>query len=172
MTVLVVYGSKRRGTEGIAEIVGTALREDGLAVDVIPANRYRNIDGYDAVIVGSGLYGGRWHRRSARFVKKHTDELARLPVWFFSSGPLDDSAHTSHIPPVPEVEALMTRIGARGHVTFGGRLAAKSRGFSTAAAKGRAGDWREPGQIVHWARTVGRELVAPGTERADNPLVT
>lgn len=172
MTVLVVYGSKRRGTEGIAEIVGTALREDGLAVDVIPASRYRNIDGYDAVIVGSGLYRGRWHRRSVRFVKKHTGQLLRLPVWFFSSGPLDDSAHTSDIPPVPEVKALMTRVGARGHVTFGGRVAAKFRGFPASASHRHARDWRDPGQIVHWARMVGSELVAPGTERADNPPIT
>jgi menaquinone-dependent protoporphyrinogen oxidase len=63
------------------------------------------------------------------------------------------------IAPVPDVEALMSRIGARGHITFGGRLEPDAKGFpASAMAKTRSGDWRDPGQIVSWAREVADEL--------------
>ena len=37
------------------------------------------------------------------------------------------------IPPVPQVQELLERIGARGHVTFGGRLPADAKGFPASA---------------------------------------
>lgn len=38
MSVLVTYGSKRAGTKGLAEMVATDLREEGLQVDLVPRN--------------------------------------------------------------------------------------------------------------------------------------
>lgn len=53
----------------------------------------------------------------------------------------------------------MSRIGARGHVTFGGRLAADAKGFpASAMAKTRAGDRRDPEQVRHWVGAVGDAL--------------
>jgi len=60
-------------------------------------------------------------------------QLRRVPVWFFSSGPLDDCAERGTIPPTREVRALMDRVGAQGHVTFGGQLAPDARGFPASA---------------------------------------
>jgi hypothetical protein len=40
--------------------------------------------------------------------------LRKRPVWLFSSGPLNGSAIEA-IPPVPQVQELLRRIGARGH---------------------------------------------------------
>ena len=42
------------------------------------------------MIVGGALYAFRWHKDARRFVKRHADELAGRPTYFFSSGPLDD----------------------------------------------------------------------------------
>ena len=39
MSVLVTYGSKRGGTKGLAEMVATDLREEGLQVDLVPPNK-------------------------------------------------------------------------------------------------------------------------------------
>jgi menaquinone-dependent protoporphyrinogen oxidase len=81
-------------------------------------------------------------------------------VWLFSSGPLNGSAAEA-IPPVPQVRELLERIGARGHVTFGGRLAADAKGFpASAMARANAGDWRDPAQIRGWAAEVAVELVS------------
>ncbi|MGZ6878983.1 MAG: flavodoxin domain-containing protein, partial [Mycobacteriaceae bacterium] len=155
MSVLVTYGSKRGGAMGLAEMVATDLREEGLQVDLLPPNKVKRLDKHEAVVVGGALYASRWHRAAKRFVKRHTGELRERPVFFFSSGPLDDSATREVIPPVEGVQALMERVGARGHITFGGRLSPDAKGFpASAMAKNRAGDWRDPAQVRAWARSI------------------
>lgn len=165
MRVLVAYGTKMGGTAGIAEMVGDALTAAGLQVDVRSASERADIGTYDAVIVGGALYNNRWHRHARRFVKRHTDLLRTRPVWLFSSGLLDDSAATGKIEPVAQVQQLLRRVGARGHVTFGGRLAPDAKGFpASSMAKTRAGDWRDPQRIRFWATTVAQELSRPARD--------
>jgi hypothetical protein len=95
--------------------------------------------------------------------------LRRVPVWFFSSGPLDDSAARTAIPPVYQLEVLMERVGAQGHVTFGGRLSPDARGFpASAMAKQHAGDWRQPEQIRAW----GLEIAAALPSARPRPAIT
>ncbi len=165
MSTLVAYGSKRGGTRGLAEMVGQALREEGFTVDVLPAGAVPGVDGYDAVIVGGALYAFRWHRAARRFVKRHAARLRQRPVYFFSSGPLDDSASCKEIPPVKGVQKLMRRVDAKGHVTFGGRLSPDAKGFpASAMAKKQAGDWRDQGQVRSWVGSIApalRTRVAP-----------
>lgn len=160
MHILVTHGSKMGGTAGVAEQVGQALTDAGFQADVRPASEVDHLDGYDAVFIGGALYAGRWHRDARRFVKRHTGALRERPVWLFSSGPLDGSAIEA-IPPVPQVQELLKRIGARGHVTFGGRLPADAKGFpASAMAKTHAGDWRDPERIRGWAAEVAMELMS------------
>ena len=59
MRVLVTYGSKRGGTEGLALMMADALRDEGVTVDVAPARTVRGAEGYDAVMVGGSLYASR-----------------------------------------------------------------------------------------------------------------
>ena len=128
----------------------------------------RSLDGYDAVIVGGALYANRWSRPSRRFVKRHTAALRTRPVFFFSSGPLDSSAAEHDIPPTKQVTKLMERVGAREHVTFGGRLPADARGFpASAMAKKHSGDWRDPEQVRAWGHHVAESLGAAEVPDAD-----
>ena len=62
-------------------------------------------------------------------MRRHTDGLRHRPVWFVSSGPLDDSASAGAIPAVRQVAKLMQDVGARGQMTFGGRLEPDAKGF-------------------------------------------
>lgn len=158
MTILVTYGSKRGGTEGLAQMVADGLRAEGFVVEVVPA-RTAKPENYEAVIVGGALYALRWHRDARRFVKRHTEALRQRPTYLFSSGPLDDSAAKGDIAPVKGVQVLMRRIGARGHVTFGGRLSPAAKGFpASAMAKKNAGDWRDPDQVRAYAHRLASEL--------------
>ncbi len=158
MRILVTWGTKRGGTEGIAQMIATQLRERGHDVVAEPARAARP-DGFDAVIVGGALYANRWHRDARRFVARNARVLRALPTWLFSSGPLDDSATRDAIAPPHQVSALMHRVGALGHATFGGRLAADATGFpARAMAKQHAGDWRDPAQIRAWADRIADEL--------------
>jgi menaquinone-dependent protoporphyrinogen oxidase len=140
-------------------MVADGLRQEGFTVDVTPARAARDVDRYQAVIVGGALYAFRWHRDARRFTKRHTLELRQRPTWLFSSGPLDESATQKVIPPVKGVKAMMDRVHARGHVTFGGRLAPDAKGFpASAMAKKNSGDWRDPEQVRAWTHQVATEL--------------
>ncbi len=161
MNILVAYGSKRGGTAEIAMEIGETLRESGFQVDVLPAHAVHDVRKYSAVIVGGALYAGLWHHTAQRFVLRHARALRERQVWFFSSGPLDDSAQKSALPPAPQVEDLLHYVGASGHATFGGRLAANATGFlASAMAREHAGDWRNPAQHQAWARGIAQRLVS------------
>lgn len=162
MRVLIAFGSKMGGTEGLARQVGATLRQVGHEVDVREASELDGMQDWDAAVVGGALYAGRWKRSARRFVQRHLDELSRMPVWFFSSGPLDDSAREGDIAPTAQVRRLMERVRARGHVTFGGKLSADAQGFiAHAMAKhGRAGDFRDMQAVENWARKIATELSA------------
>lgn len=159
MRALVTFGSTRGGTQGLAFYVADGLRAEGFVVDVQPAAHTLSVEGYDVVIVGGALYANRWHKAARAFVKRHTAELRRVPTYFFSSGPLDESAVKRSIPPVRGVAKLMDRVGARGHATFGGRLSSHARGIpASSMAKKMAGDWRDPGQVRAWTGEVAADL--------------
>ncbi len=158
--VLVAYGSKYGSTAEIAERIGEVLTKEGLAVDVRPAADVADLASYGAVVLGSGLYAGRWHRDARRFARRHRKVLARCPVWLFSSGPLDPSASERDIPPTPGVRRIADRIAARGHVTFGGRLEGDVQGrvARMIVNSGRGGDFRDFERIAAWATTVAQDL--------------
>lgn len=161
MKVLVAFGTKMGGTEGIAEAIGGRLRSKGWSVDVCAAATDPDTSGYDAVIVGGALYVRRWHKAAARFVRSNAAPLRRVPVWLFSSGPLDESAHDGEIAPVPQVAKLMAKVDARGHATFGGRLPEDAEGFmARRMARTQAGDWRDFSDITLWADAVAADLEA------------
>ena len=161
MRVLVTYGSKRGGTAGLAEMLGAALAAQDLQVEVRPATEATGVERYDAVIVGGALYMGRWHRDARRFIKRNAKALQSMPVWLFSSGPLDDSAARNELPPVAQAERMMIWIGARGHKTFGGRLLPDAKGFiASRMAREHSGDWRDPRLVRAWATEIAEALRA------------
>lgn len=157
--VLVTFGSKRGGTAEIAVAIAAVMRERGLVADCAAASSVGDLSPYDAVIVGGALYARRWYGSARRFVTRNLRDLRERAVWMFSSGPLD--ASHADLPPVPRVRALMARVGARGHATFGGRLTPNATGFAAAAmAKTRSGDWRDWDKIRAWAGEVAQEIIA------------
>jgi len=158
MRIWIAWGSKRGGTEGIARMLAADLRARGHEVTARSAANSELRD-VDAVILGGALYANRWHRSARRFVARNEDVLRTVPTWFFSSGPLDDSAVRGEIAPTRQVEILMDHVGALGHKTFGGRLEPDARGFvASAMAKKHAGDWRHPEAIHAWADGIARAL--------------
>ncbi len=159
-SVLVAYGSTNGSTAQIAEAVGEVLRKEGLTAEVRPARSVASVESYDAVVVGGGLYAGRWQKDARRFVRRHRRELAERPLWLFSSGPLDASASERDIPPAPGVKKAMDRLDAREHITFGGCLQVGAKGWVARMIirDGKGGDFRDFTQIEEWAGRIGREL--------------
>jgi menaquinone-dependent protoporphyrinogen oxidase len=68
VTVLVAAASKYGATAEIAEAIGRALRDSGVAADVRPVEQAGDLSGYTGVVLGSAVYVGRWLEPARRFV--------------------------------------------------------------------------------------------------------
>jgi menaquinone-dependent protoporphyrinogen oxidase len=89
-SVLVGYASTYGSTHEVAEAIGLALRESGLAAEVRPASDVRTLDGYDAVILGAPLIMFRWHKDALNFLSRHRQALQKRPLVIFALGPTHD----------------------------------------------------------------------------------
>jgi menaquinone-dependent protoporphyrinogen oxidase len=88
--VLVAYASKYGATAEIAKKLGKILSGAGLKVDVLPVDSVAGLEPYQAVVLGSAVYAGRWRKEAASFLTSKAPALGRLPLWLFSSGPTGD----------------------------------------------------------------------------------
>lgn len=121
MRTLIVVASRHGGSTGIAEALADEIRATGQIVDVCAPGDAPAVDGYDALVVGSAVYMGRWLPQAREFVKQHQQQLASIPVWLFSSGPIGAREPQSKDEPT-EVEKLIQQTAARGHHMFTGKL--------------------------------------------------
>ena len=113
MKVLVGYGSKHGSTRAIAERIAETLRAAGHRAAARPVEAAGDLAGYDAFVIGSGVYAGRWIQEATEFVRRHQPILASRPVWLFSSGPIGTMA-TRYDPAEPKgIGALRRAINPR-----------------------------------------------------------
>lgn len=159
MQVLVAFGSKMGGTAEIASEIAERLEARGLAVTVSDAGTVPTAEGFDAVVVGSSLYAGRWRGETVRLLKHMVGDGYDGPVWLFHSGPLtDEEAHTPQDLP-RKVADYADRLDTRATVTFGGVLDEHPSGFiARKLASSMAGDWRDWDEIDQWADEIASEL--------------
>ena len=166
MNVLVAYGSKHGATKGIAE----RLQAEGQRAAVWPVEAVDDLEGYDAFVVGSAVYGGRWTQEAVEFVRRHRARLASRPVWLFSSGPIGKMA-TRYEPTEPDgVAAIRRALRPRDHRVFFGawdrtRLDRSQLGFTERIVAKRLpeGDWRDWPTIEGWVIGIARVLGAAQT---------
>jgi menaquinone-dependent protoporphyrinogen oxidase len=87
--VLVAYATKHGATAEIAERIAATMRGAGCEARALPADDVGDLEGCRAVVLGSALYMGRLRGSARHFARRHRRALARLPVWLFTSGPVD-----------------------------------------------------------------------------------
>lgn len=159
--VLVACASKYGATHGIAEAIGTALADAGLDVDVRRAEEVSELSGYDAVVLGSAVYMGRWLEPARELVETHSAELDRVPTWLFSSGPIGNPLKPSADDAV-KVDEIVAETGAREHVLFAGKLDKSVLRFGDRAVatafRAAEGDFRDWDEIAAWARAIADDL--------------
>jgi len=157
--VLIAYASKYGSNGEVAEAIAGVLGDRGLSVHVMPAADVRSLAGFDAVLLGSGLYSATWLRDASRFIRTHRHALSALPVWLWSSGPLDRSADFDDIPMTTHVAEAVGGLRIRGHRTFGGRLVADAPEVAAGIiATHRTGDYRDFDAVHAWAREIAASL--------------
>jgi len=84
MKILIAYATKAGSTAEVAAEIGRVVEsKGGCQVDVRPVNELREVGGYDAVIIGSGIRAGKWLPQATKFMERHRDALSRVPVAYF-----------------------------------------------------------------------------------------
>jgi len=161
--VLVAFASRHGSTGEIAEAIAVELQRHGLDADRRAARDVHSLDGYDAIVLGSAVYMKRWLSDARHLLRRHKAALSERPFWIFSSGPFGEKPDPSWSEP-PRVVRTAERLGARGHVVFGGRLPLEPSGFiekamvrDTAAEFRDLRDWDE---IRTWASGVATAILA------------
>jgi menaquinone-dependent protoporphyrinogen oxidase len=161
MTVLVASASKHGATHEIARAIAGVLEADGIPVVLVPLEAVETLFPYDAFVLGSAIYMGRWLRDARSFVEEHADLLATRPTWLFSSGPIGASANAGTADKFDD-RWLLDTTHAREHRIFGGRLAKNDLGLRDRAITGALrvpeGDFRDWPEIGTWAAAIAAAL--------------
>jgi menaquinone-dependent protoporphyrinogen oxidase len=156
MKVLVTAASKYGATGEIAAAIGDELARHGLDTTVAPPEQIATMDGYDAVVLGSAVYGGHWLKPARELVDRHARDLAAREVWLFSSGPIGDPPKPTEDP--VDVTAIREATRAREHRVFAGKLVRKQLSFGekamVVAFRAPDGDFRDWTEIKVWASRI------------------
>ena len=166
MRTLVAVASRHGATTAIAERIGEVIRRElydrgiNADIDVRSVEAVTTLDGYGAVVLGSAVYMGRWLKAARTFANVHAAQLAEIPVWLFSSGPVGDPSKPDTDP--SDVGPIMDSIHPKEHRRFTGKLDRRQLGFAeravVRAAKAPDGDFRDWLAIEVWAAEIAAVL--------------
>jgi menaquinone-dependent protoporphyrinogen oxidase len=160
--VLVVAASRHGATAEIAGALARDLadcpagRAAALSAVAAPAEQRPSPVPYEAVVLGSAVYAGRWLDPARQYAALYADSLRARAVWLFSSGPVGGPP----FPPDPPDDAgpLATLTGAQEHRVFPGRLEKAHLSFGeramVTAMRAPVGDFRDWAEIAAWAARI------------------
>ena len=162
MKVLVCAASKYGATSEIAQAVADVLTERGCTVTVLAPGKAVVVEEFDAVVLGSAVYLGRWMKGAREVVERCAAALATRPVWLFSSGPVGEPAMPADNP--VDVTKILQATKARDHQIFAGKLVKKPLSFPdravVSAIRAQEGDFRDWAQIKGWATSIADALLS------------
>jgi menaquinone-dependent protoporphyrinogen oxidase len=81
--LLVTYATAAGSTIGVADSIGKTLASSGMGVDVKPIKNNPTLEGYQGIIIGSAVHGGRWLPEATQYIQDHQTELNQAPVAIF-----------------------------------------------------------------------------------------
>jgi menaquinone-dependent protoporphyrinogen oxidase len=163
--VLIAFGSKYGSTKEIAEKIGEAIKQEGLEVDILSADKVKSLAEYQGVVIGSAAYIGGWRKEVTGFVKKNEKTLAGLPVWIFSSGPAGKGDPVQQVQGWLYPKALkpvIDNIKPRDVTVFHGNInTAKMNAIEKwmiKQVKSEYGDFRDWEAIAKWGKGIAAAL--------------
>jgi menaquinone-dependent protoporphyrinogen oxidase len=162
MRVLVTCASRHSSTREIADALADGLVRRDLDARTLAIEEVDGLGSYEAVVLGSAVYNGRWLREAVGFAAGNAAELASMPVWLFSSGPLGPADHPFPATDPADVAELMRLTGAREHRLFAGRLERPRLGIAervmVRAVHAPFGDVRDWAAVERFAADIAASL--------------
>jgi len=169
MKILVAYATKAGSTAEVAAEIGRVVEsKSGCKVDVHPVDKLNGVDGYDAVIIGSGIRAGKWLPEATKFVERHRDALSRVPVaYFVVCLTLKDNTEENRRTVAAYLDPVCEMVQPVDVGLFAGAMDSSKLPFilrlMMKAMKAPQGDFRDWEGIRDWARQVYDRLVTrPG----------
>ncbi|MDQ7026619.1 MAG: flavodoxin domain-containing protein [Anaerolineae bacterium] len=163
--VLVTFASSHGATAEIAQTIGTVLRKNQLLVDVTRIEGVKDVNQYDAIVLGSAIYTGEWMELAKAFLHEHAEILKKQYVWIFSSGPTGEGNPIELLDGVLfslSVEEIIKQIQPRDVAVFGGKIdlrrLRKDERLIVKAANVPKGDFRNWHAIKFWAQQIADAL--------------
>ena len=123
--VLVAYCTRSGSTAGVAGSIAARLREHGHAVDRHELPDAPGPHDYDAIVLGSPVFDGRWLPEAEAYVWQHRAELRTHQLWLFSVGTFGDTKRLlgSLARREPRnIDALLTALRPRDYRVFAGAI--------------------------------------------------
>ena len=165
MKVLVAYASRYGSTKEIAERIAAEIALGGHDAEALSLTSPVDLGRYDAFVVGSAVFYGKWMNEAVEFVRRNAFVLSSRPTWLFSSGPIgamEKFGGDQRVRAVPvEIPEMTKLVDARGHRVFYGRLDKRALGrFDSFIARvvGAEGDFRDWSDITGWAAEIAHAL--------------
>jgi menaquinone-dependent protoporphyrinogen oxidase len=160
--LLVTAASRHGATHEIASAIADGLTRGGVDGTARHTEDVESLDGYDAYVIGSAVYVGRWLDSARDLVEAHADTLAARPVWLFSSGPLGPPDALKPEGDPVDVAGLMETVQGVDHRVFAGRLDRKLLSFGekavVIAVRAPEGDFRDWEAIDGFAADIAGHL--------------
>jgi menaquinone-dependent protoporphyrinogen oxidase len=167
MRVLVTAASRHSATSEMAKVIADTLEARGIEVVLRRPELVGHLTGYDAVVLGSAIYFGRWLEPVTQLVERTGTQMRAIPVWLFSSGPIGDLSEGTELS--ADTESMLHATGAREHRLFGGRLDRDRLSLAeraiTRLLRVAESDHRSWADITTWAEGIAASLEADARAR-------
>jgi menaquinone-dependent protoporphyrinogen oxidase len=161
MRALVAVASRHGSTWEIGSALASEFQANGISADLLEARDVQSLDEYDLVVIGSAVYMGHWMVDALDIVDRFRAQLAPMPVWLFSSGPIGADDPKPQGDP-QDIASVAVAVDAWGHRVFAGKLDKGVLGLGERLATGivRApeGDFRDWDAIRAWAGEIATAM--------------
>jgi len=158
MKILVVFATGSGCARETADLIAEELTALGHEPRLEDAKTAPAPDGFDAVIAGSGVRAGKWHKVLGTWLGRHREALAALPLATFTVCLMmrDPDKHRAGVQAIGD--AVLGRLGLKPVATglFPGWFFPQRFGFFERLIlrmmRTPVGDFRDPGAVRAWAR--------------------
>ena len=164
-TILVTYATRAGSTFEVAALVAEVLRTTGATVDVKYVRAVRELEGYDAVVIGSAIRMGQWLPEAVEFVKANRETLSHIPTaYFLVSGFLRGDTPEMRQRTLAYLDPVRKILEPISIGLFAGKMDYSTidwydRSIAEAVSSSQ-GDWRDWEAIRSWAQDLSRVLAS------------